>query len=241
MPWGAVAGAVIGGVAASDSSRRAANTQRDAARESNDQQWRMYQQNRSDMEPWRAAGQRGLNELMMGMGVGDPGRPGGGDLVRRFGAGDFQQDPGYQFRMQEGMDQLENSAAARGGLLSGNTLAALTRYNQGFASNEYQNAYNRFTNDQSTRRNSLVSLAGIGRTANNQIGQWGQDMAARMGENTVDAGNAAAAGQIGQGNAWANAAGQIGNAWMQNQWMGNRGRGGGNGGISSSIYNPGEY
>src|SRR5262249_49173751 len=54
------------------------------------------------------------------------------------------QDPGYQFRLNEGMKALQNSAAASGGLLSGPTLKALTNYSQGAASQEYANAFNRF-------------------------------------------------------------------------------------------------
>jgi hypothetical protein len=39
-----------------------------------------------------------------------------------------QNDPGYQFRLQQGQDALQNSAAARGGLLSGGTAKALSDY-----------------------------------------------------------------------------------------------------------------
>ena len=47
---------------------------------------------------------------------------------------DFTRDPGYQFRQQEGQRGVENSAAARGGILSGGALKAISRYNQDFAS-----------------------------------------------------------------------------------------------------------
>ena len=52
-------------------------------------------------------------------------------------------DPGVQFRMDEGRKALEASAAARGGLLSGPTLAALQRQGQELSSQEYGNAWNR--------------------------------------------------------------------------------------------------
>lgn len=59
--------------------------------------------------------------------------------------GDFDvtTDPGYQFRLDEGMRALENSAAARGRLLSGGFSRESTRYAQGVASQEYMNIYNR--------------------------------------------------------------------------------------------------
>ena len=52
-------------------------------------------------------------------------------------------DPGVQFRMDEGRKALEASAAAKGGLLSGPTLAALQRQGQELSSQEYGNAWNR--------------------------------------------------------------------------------------------------
>ena len=64
--------------------------------------------------------------------------------MRNFGAGDFQADPGYAFRLSEGMKALDRTAASRGGLLSGATLKEAQRYGSDLASQEYGNAYNRF-------------------------------------------------------------------------------------------------
>lgn len=64
----------------------------------------------------------------------------------------FKEDPGYQFRLDQGMKGLNNSAAARGGLLSGAALKAADQYNQDYASGEYGNAFNRY---QTTRGNKL--------------------------------------------------------------------------------------
>ena len=56
---------------------------------------------------------------------------------------DLQADPGYQFRLSEGLKALDRQAAARGGLISGSALKASSRYGQDMASQEYGNAYNR--------------------------------------------------------------------------------------------------
>ena len=56
---------------------------------------------------------------------------------------DFMNDPGYKARMQMGADAIENSAAARGGILSGGTLKALERYGQDYGTNEFGNVFNR--------------------------------------------------------------------------------------------------
>lgn len=52
---------------------------------------------------------------------------------------DMLNDPGYQFRLQQGQAALEASAAAKGSLNSGNTLQDILNYGQNYASNEFQN------------------------------------------------------------------------------------------------------
>lgn len=69
-------------------------------------------------------------------------------MLRNFGAADFEKEPGYEFRMQEGARGLENSAASRGGLLSGAALKAMQRFGQDFASNEFGRASDRFNTNR---------------------------------------------------------------------------------------------
>ena len=52
-------------------------------------------------------------------------------------------DPGYQFRLSQGEQALQQSAAGKGLLRSGGTLKDILNYGQNYASNEYENAYNR--------------------------------------------------------------------------------------------------
>lgn len=64
----------------------------------------------------------------------------------KFGAPDPNQllnDPAYQFRLNQGNKALNASAAARGVLHTGGTLQDIVGYGQDYASQEYQNAYNR--------------------------------------------------------------------------------------------------
>jgi hypothetical protein len=56
----------------------------------------------------------------------------------------FEQDPGYQFRMQEGQRAINQSAAARGSMLSPATVKALQQYSSGLASQEYGAANDRY-------------------------------------------------------------------------------------------------
>lgn len=147
------------------------------------------------------------------------GQAGFGDLNRKFTAADFQTDPGYEFRLAEGMRGINNSAAARGGVLSGAALKAASKYNQGFASNEYSNAYNRFNTDQTNQFNRLASIAGVGQTANSQVAAAGQNMANNVSQNQLGAGNAQASGYIGQSNALTGGLASGYNMYQQNQMM----------------------
>lgn len=194
-----IGGALIQGGAAKD----AAQTQADAAAQANKMQWDMYQQNRTDQQPWREAGANALS------GLADP------SFQHDFTMGDYQKDPGYDFRMNEGQKALERSAAARGGLQSGGTLKALDRYGQDYASNEYQNAYNRFNTNQTQRFNRLSSIAGLGQTANAQTNAAGMNYANQAGSNSMGAANAAGAAGIAGANAWGGALSGIGKNWMQ--------------------------
>lgn len=56
---------------------------------------------------------------------------------------DVQNDPGYQFNLEQGQRGLDRSAAAAGGLFSGAQLKAASQYNQDFANNYYNQAYSR--------------------------------------------------------------------------------------------------
>lgn len=68
-----------------------------------------------------------------------------------------QNDPGYKFRMQQGQQAIERSAAAKGTLLTGGTLKDLTDYQQGTASQEYGNVYQRALTDWQNNYNSALT------------------------------------------------------------------------------------
>lgn len=169
-----------------DTNYAAINAQQNATNLSVAEQKRQYDQTRADNEPWRTTGVKYLGELDSQM----------GDLNKSFTMADFQADPGYAFRLAEGQKAIERSASARGGLNSGRTMKALARYGQDYASNEYQSAYNRFTNDQSNRFNRLSSLSGLGQIANQSNQQAGMNASNNISNAYTDMGNANAAGMI---------------------------------------------
>ena len=190
MPW-MIAAAVVGSsLIGSSASKKAASTQADAANRAADLQMQQFERQVELQEPWRQAGITALNKLTPLATEYTP-----------FGMDQFQQDPGYAFRMSEGMKALERSAAARGGLLSGGMLRGAQRYGQDLASQEYMNAFNRYQAERNARLNPLQSLAGVGQTATNQLGQAGQTMASNVGQALGAAGQARASGYIGGANA----------------------------------------
>lgn len=124
-----------------------------------------------------------------------------GSLMKSFGMDSYQADPGYQFRLAEGNKALERNLNARGKTYSPEAIKALTEYNSGQASQEYGNAYNRFTNDQGNIYNRLAGIAGIGQTATQSLAQQGQNYGNAAGELYTGMGNSiVAANQAKQAN-----------------------------------------
>lgn len=114
-------------------------------------------------------------------GGGAPELPGGEE-----GGYQFRTTPGYNFRLQQAQQAVENSAASRGGLLSGNTLKDLTRFSQGLAEEEFQNVFNMLGNLRNPGATQTMSRAA-------------QNLGANVG-NTLQAGGQAQAGGILGGN-----------------------------------------
>jgi len=152
-------------------------------------------------------------------GGGGSAEGGYGSLLKKFGMEDFEADPGYQFRMSEGMRGVEGSAAARGGLLSGAAQKAIQKYGQGLASQEYGNAYGRYTSDQTNTYNRLAGIVNSGQGAANQINNAAGQFAQNTASNNAALGNAQAAGAIGQANAWTQGIGSALGSYQNNELM----------------------
>ena len=218
-----VGGAIVGGYMTSQASKSAAQTQADATNQATAAQNAALQQQLALQQPFTTAGTTAVNQLSA---MTQP----GGAATKEFAYSPFnyQADPGYAFRMKEGMNAMNATAAARGGLISGNALKAGQIYGQEMGSQEYQGSFNRYlsnyANAQNTfqmNRNNLLDplkfLTNIGQAgASNQaanVGQFGSSQAA----NITGAANAQAAGQVGSANAYSNAIGQAIGGYQMNQ------------------------
>lgn len=211
---------LAGGLMASSASKKASAAQERASEKAQAAQDRRYEDQKALQEPFRQAGLTAQEQIMQYLGIGgDKNAPGYGSLGKSFdelyGGDKFQQDPGAQFRQSESLKALERSAAARGNLLSGATMKGITRFSQDLASQEYQNAFNRYQTERAAKLNPLQSLMGAGQSAANVMtgaaGQAGQNEAS----NLYNAGQARASGYVGSANALNNALGQIGSFAQQ--------------------------
>jgi len=161
-----------------------------------------------------------------------------------------QNDPGWQFRMKEGLNAIERSAASKGTLLTGGTMKDLNEWAQNTASNEYDKvygralgeyntAYNIFANNQANSFGRLNALSQSGLTAAGGVNANNSGYA-QGASNTIEGqGNVAAAGRLGSANAWANVPGQIAeNVGSLATWWATRPRGTGYTGVVTGR-NPG--
>lgn len=185
-----VGSAILGSNAASD----AASAQEGAANNATAATNARYQQTRADLLPYNTAGQGAVTDLQSFL--KNPNNS-------EFTAQDFSKylDPSYQWQLQQGQQALQNSQAARDGVLGGPALKEMQNFTQGLASTNYQNAYNNWFNSTNQNYTRLANLAGLGENAAAQTGYTGASLAGTAAESTMAAGNAAAAGQIGSANA----------------------------------------
>lgn len=199
MPWSFIVPAAISLFTSNEQSnaaQEAASTAGASSDRATALQQRIYEEGVKRQQPYYEAGTNALARMQQQY----------NKMPAAFtGNVNLNQDPGYAFRLKEGQQALDRSAAARGGLISGGALKAAQRYGQEMGSQEYGNAYNRAltkynadVNRESTGYNRLAAMSGIGQTAANTIGSAGQTMAGNVGnaymQQGVNQGNALLAG-----------------------------------------------
>lgn len=199
---GSVVGGAIGGSIQASGAKEAAkiqaNAQMQAAQLASDTQTKFFNTEQQELQPYLDTGKQALTSLNSAMAPG-------GSLTQNFKLSDLQTDPGYQFDLQQGNQAIQRSAAANGTLNSGGTLKAISNYTTGLASNEINNAYNRYTTDQNNQFNRLSAMASLGSNAAGTLTGAAQNTGAQIAntqyQSTIGAGNAQAAGTVGSSNA----------------------------------------
>lgn len=188
-----IGAAVIGGGALLGSAymsgkagEKGAKAQERAAQQASATELQMFREGQEATAPWREAGGRSL-----------------GTLEERMadGPGEYTASPGYRFRMQEGLKQIQSG---RGNVRSGATEKALQRYAQDYATSDYDNFLNRYYQSLTP----FQSLSGVGQTTATQGAQMGQQVAGQIGQNIQAGGAAKASGYQAMPNAFSNIIGQ---------------------------------
>ena len=95
-----------------------------------------------------------LNRIAGGMGVINS-QP--AVQTEGFKAPDITQDAGYQYRLGQGQNAIQNAAAANGSFFSGKNQKDLMRHAQGMASDEYDRAYGRARDSYNINRQNDIS------------------------------------------------------------------------------------
>jgi hypothetical protein len=263
MPWLAAVVPAVGGVASgiiqSGAQDRATQAQQRMAREALDFQKNQWATTQTQMAPYMQAGYSALPQMQRIAGEAgsiDPRTdPGYKPLTGLESPGQFNFSttgdmavPSYTWRLNQGLNAVNSSAAARGGYFSGNTGKALMDYGQNAASQEYANqfsrynqmlqnymgqegfnadlynqAYNRQMGMNQNQYNQWAGIAGMGQNAANTTVGAGNQFATNAGNMAMNQGNNAATGAANQADIWSNvisnASNQFMSGWGQQQML----------------------
>jgi len=164
----------------------------------------------STLQPYMQLGQRTMPDIegRARMGV-DP-------TLTGFNMQNYFNDPGYQFRLQQGQQGINQAAAARGNFFSPATMQALGQNQQGMAATGYEEAFNRYMSEQQglygqqmgnqqQMYNQLAGLLGYGSQATSQLAQGQYGTAQSLGQNQMQLGSDLANLQMGRQNPYASA------------------------------------
>jgi len=207
--WPQIIASAVGAGLQSKAATSAARTQRRAVGEANTLLSGESDRGYGDLSGYRDIGQRGLRSMEELLQLG------------RFGADDFQEDPGYRFRLEEGEKAINRNALARGNYFSGGALKGLQRFNSGLASQEFGNAFDRWRAENNDMFNRAQTATGVGQRAVESGNALRQGYATRMADNIIGGGNATAAARQQRGAAQAGFVNTVGNEFgaMQDRML----------------------
>lgn len=173
-------GSIFSGLMGSKAAKSAANAQAQAAANALGFQRQVYDDTRADLSPFIDIGKGAFRSIgdLYGLNGGAP------------NMGAFTVSPDFNFRFKTGMDALQNSAAARGGLLSGNFGRSAQQFGQELASGEFANYFDR-----------LFRTSQLGANAASAAGSQGTTQAGNIGNTMMGLGQAQASGIVGGANA----------------------------------------
>lgn len=165
-----------------------------------------YDQAQGYLAPYLQGGGQANNLLANYLGVN------GADAQSQAFA-DFQNDPGYQQQFNAGVNALDRSATARGGLYSGAAMKGLQEYGQQFQRQAYNDRISQLSGFAGQGLQAGSAAAGLASNQGNQLGNLSFGLGQQKASNAINKGNAlASASGIGWQNAL-NLAGTAAKAW----------------------------
>ena len=240
----------VSGAASAAGSIAAGSEQAGAAKNAQNIEEQQFLQNQANEEPFINAGQGAVSTLSNLVST-----PGQGLLTpwnQSFTPPTIQQAqeyPGYQFQLQQGENALQNSAAAKGTLLSGATAKGLINYGQQAGQSDYTNVYNQefqnylqnyqqFQQNQANTYNRLYGVSQLGAGATSTLGQQGVQSAANIGQQITNAGAATASGIAGATNAVSSTASTLSLLQLLQNYAGAPAASNYLGGPGTALWNP---
>ena len=149
MAWGIAAAGLAQGALGALGQSAASSAMADVARQQLDWTKKVYGQAQEGIKPYTHLGEVGATGYEANLPY----------LTSQYGMEDYkksplytpmvsnlaelQATPGYQFQLQQGLQGVQQGAAAKGGLLSGAAGQAMNNYAQGQAAQGYQSAWER--------------------------------------------------------------------------------------------------
>lgn len=191
---------IVGAKAQKKGLKKARKAIGEAVERTVDLQQGVYEDVKESTSAWKTAGEDALAQIVAGIADGS-------FDISKF---DFEADPGYQFRLSEGMKALDRGAAARGNLLSGAQIKGSQRFAQNFASAEYQNVFNRQMLAKQSNFGQLAGVAGGGQWAAGLNAQAGWNFANRAGNAIMLGATGVAENRVAAGNVQATMYGNLG-------------------------------
>lgn len=143
------------------------------------------------LAPYMQAGAQGVNGLANALAPG-------GQLATSFSfnPASITSNPNYQFQLQQGLQAVNQQAAAQGGALGGGNQKALDQYSQGLASSAINDAYSQALNTYQTNYGNtfqgLSALSNIGQSSTNSLLGALQNAGNQQSANTLQGGYYAA-------------------------------------------------
>ena len=246
------AGAIGGAAIASGGAKSAANTAANTAASNNALQKQIYDQNTANEQPFMQSGVQANSALQALLGFGGtqstqqysqgsynpltgeytPGAvtttPGTSSADAAHAAyNQFLNSDGYQFRLGQGLNAVNNNYATHGALNSGAALKSLNDYAQGQASNEFGKYMGYLQNQQ-----------GVGLSAANALNGVGTNYANAVSSNNNNAASVAGSAAVASANNTANALSQVTGSLGQALGSSSSYSGGGNFSGAPFTYNP---